>query len=370
MSALFDAAKKATSAVGDGLVSVGSAVGDGVRTVGSTVGDGVSAVGSGVSNVAGGVTSSFSTLTVLKAETKAKILGLSPLQVAKVGRIINHLKASTAPQFTDDEIDVYIKTLYVNPSDENVKEAFDCLDKNLNAGTAKGFVPLSTFEAVLPLLGDGLPKEKINELISSVDPQRTGKLNQADFKTLFLGLNPKDESGMFSNLSLSSVPGATTISGGISSFASGIGDNFTTLSVLKTNTKTRLMGASPFALGKIGRIIKAMQSSEFKFNDDEVDDVVKALYVTQADQDFQAVFDMFDSRLSGSGSKQGFLSADKFKLVLPLVGENVPQDKIDDLFKQVDTDGSGNIEFDEFKTLMLEMNPKSGEKKSSMFSWN
>jgi hypothetical protein len=161
--------------------------------------------------------------------------------------------------------------------------------------------------------------------------------------------------------------GATSkVFGGISSFTSGVASgvmgSITTLTVLKANTKAKLMGASPFALAKvssftflfiflcknefevlalnlflffslicvlqIGRIIQAMQESEYKFTDDEVDDVVKALYVTQTDEDFQKVFDMFDRRLNSSADLRGHLTATTFRNVLPLVGEDIPAERV------------------------------------------
>ncbi len=70
-----------------------------------------------------------------------------------------------------------------------------------------------------------------------------------------------------------------------------------------------------------------MQSSEFEFTDDEIDDTVKALYVTQDEKDFEVVFQTLDKKLNG-GSPKGALTADTFRKVLPLVGENVSPEKV------------------------------------------
>ena len=61
---------------------------------------------------------------------------------------------------------------------------------------------------------------------------------------------------------------------------------------------------------------------------------------------------MFD--LDGGGT----LDAAEFKTALPLMGENVPQAKIDELYNQADTDGSGEIDYEEFCFLVKKMNPK------------
>lgn len=68
----------------------------------------------------------------------------------------------------------------------------------------------------------------------------------------------------------------------------------------------------------------------------------------------------------------------EFKTVLPLMGENVPDDEvrqvtslcsdtspwqIEALFEMADEDGSGELEFREFVMLLKAMNPKVGDEK-------
>ena len=61
---------------------------------------------------------------------------------------------------------------------------------------------------------------------------------------------------------------------------------------------------------------------------------------------------MFD--LDGGGT----LDAAEFKTALPLMGENVPQAEIDELYSMADTDGSGEIDYEEFCFLVKKMNPE------------
>jgi len=60
----------------------------------------------------------------------------------------------------------------------------------------------------------------------------------------------------------------------------------------------------------------------------------------------------------------GFLKAESFSKVLPLLGENVPPAEIDALFQDVDTDGSGRIEFPEFCVMVKRMNPSEEDLKA------
>lgn len=341
VSAGLNAAKDGVSKVGDATASGLNAAKDGVSKVGDATASGLNSVKDGASSVGGGF-GSFTAINVLKAETKAKVIALSPLQAMKVGRIIKNMQESDL-KFSDDEVDLVVKALYVSQSDEDFKAAFDMLDSKLSGGNAGGRLTATSFRAVLPLVGEDIPAEQIDTLFKEVDADGSGTIEFDEFKRLMLAMNPPKDSVASSVF--------TGITGGVTGFASGLGSTFTTLTVLKANTKAKLMAASPLALARIGRIIKNMQASEFKFNDDEVDDVVRAVYVTQNDEDFQKVFDMFDVRLNGSA--KAHLTAESFRKVLPLVGEDIAAERIDKLFKEVDTDGSGLIEFAEFKAMML-----------------
>ena len=50
-----------------------------------------------------------------------------------------------------------------------------------------------------------------------------------------------------------------------------------------------------------------------------------------------------------------------FIQALPLLGENMLPSQVDKLFEDVDTDGSGQIEFPEFCVMVKSMNPKDEE---------
>merc|ERR1712226_1126374 len=144
-----------------------------------------------------------------------------------------------------------------------------------------------------------------------------------------------------------------------SGMTSGISEGITAMAVLQPETKTKAMLLGPFQIMKVGRIIKNMQASDMDFSEEQIDIVVKAIYVTQSDEDLQKAFDMFD--LKENGESKGFIKGDDFKTVLPLCGEEMDPDQIDDLFDKVDEDKSGNLEFPEFKHLMLAVNPTDGK---------
>ena len=57
----------------------------------------------------------------------------------------------------------------------------------------------------------------------------------------------------------------------------------------------------------------------------------------------EAAWRVFDMR------GEGELNTEEFSQVLPLLGEDVPEEEIDALFEMADADGSGLIEYEEFK---------------------
>merc|ERR1711988_1706878 len=160
------------------------------------------------------------------------------------------------------------------------------------------------------------------------------------------GMNPKDDGGE------GAVGGAfSSFSSGISDFGSrafgGMGQTWASMSVLDSATKVRM---NPLQLRKAGAVIQNMQGADY--SDEQINDVCRALFLDQTEEDMQKAWKVFD--LAGEEK----IAADDFKKALPLMGEDVPPEKIDELFKLADADGSGRIEFSEFVTMMKGMNPK------------
>jgi len=56
---------------------------------------------------------------------------------------------------------------------------------------------------------------------------------------------------------------------------------------------------------------------------------------------------VFDSRGDGE------LNAEEFARVLPLLGEDVPPSRVDELFAIADKDGSGLLEYTEFQVMLI-----------------
>eukprot|EP00928_Gymnodinium_smaydae_P061702 TRINITY_DN4572_c0_g2_i2.p1 TRINITY_DN4572_c0_g2~~TRINITY_DN4572_c0_g2_i2.p1 ORF type:complete len:353 (-),score=78.79 TRINITY_DN4572_c0_g2_i2:59-1117(-) len=83
--------------------------------------------------------------------------------------------------------------------------------------------------------------------------------------------------------------------------------------------------------------------------------ICRALFGEQSDKEMKSAFKFFDK------SKDGHLDKCELRSALPLMGEKVPDDKIDTLFKLVDSDGTGTIDVTEFGVLVRGMNPRGGD---------
>lgn len=120
-----------------------------------------------------------------------------------------------------------------------------------------------------------------------------------------------------------------------------MGQTMKAASVLDGGIKLRM---NPLQLRKAGAIIENMQDAGY--NDEEINHICRALFLDQTEEDMTPAWTVFDKAQKGS------LDAKDFKKVLPLMGEDVPEEEIERLFLEADEDGSGVIEFEEFCQLV------------------
>lgn len=58
-------------------------------------------------------------------------------------------------------------------------------------------------------------------------------------------------------------------------------------------------------------------------------------------------FNVFDK------DKNGYISAGELKLVMASLGEKLSDDEVNEMIKEADIDGDGEINFEEFKRMMM-----------------
>lgn len=128
----------------------------------------------------------------------------------------------------------------------------------------------------------------------------------------------------------------------------GASEVWASMAVLDFGIKVRI---SPLQLRKVGAIIRNMQDAGY--GNEQINYICRALFLSQCEEDMRTAWKVFDI------DQSGYLDGEEFKKALPLLGEDVDPEQVETLFQEVDTDGSGKIEFPEFCVMVKAMNPSS-----------
>eukprot|EP00658_Telonema_sp_P-2_P083971 TRINITY_DN920_c0_g1_i13.p1 TRINITY_DN920_c0_g1~~TRINITY_DN920_c0_g1_i13.p1 ORF type:complete len:669 (+),score=242.11 TRINITY_DN920_c0_g1_i13:95-2101(+) len=257
----------------------------------------------------------WASMAVLDFGIKVRI---SPLHLRKVGAIIKNMQQYKEVDFGDDQINHVVRALFVDQGEEELQKAFDVFDTD-----GSGALDADEFRKALGLLGEDLEEEELDTLFKKADSNKNGEIELDEFSLLF-----KDMSARLNT-----------------EFAAKE-DLWTSMSVLDFAVKVRI---SPLHLRKVGSIIRNMQDSNITFTDDQINDVIRALFVEDSDENLEAAFKVFDE--DGSG----YLDTKEFSDTLKILGKDLPQHDIDELFETVDMDGNGTIDLDEFHQMMKQL---------------
>ena len=95
---------------------------------------------------------------------------------------------------------------------------------------------------------------------------------------------------------------------------------------------------------------------EMRMPDHQVLAIVRAVFVTQTDEDYAKVFDIFDTDSTG-GIDQG-----EFHQIAALLGERTTLQELRELFIAADRDRNGLLDVDEFSALLRTPSPKMKDK--------
>lgn len=254
--------------------------------------------------------------------------------------------------FGDETTTAMCRALFGAQSEKDLRSAFRLLDLD-----ESGFIDKDELWAALPVMSEDVPEERLDELFRLVDADGSGLIDFEEFSTLVRSFNPKlqdAEGNAFSNFQ-------EEAQGGFEIFGEVIGSAATsatsTLSALSTAWSADLPGLSPLEMRKAGSVLKKMR--EAGYGNNMAHAICRALFCEQSEKQLQRAFRFYDT------DRSGFLDAVEFREALPLMGENVADEKIDELFKKVAIDESGCINFAGFCKLVKSMNPKTKKKRAS-----
>lgn len=118
------------------------------------------------------------------------------------------------------------------------------------------------------------------------------------------------------------------------------------------------------ALGR-NSLVKAVnvvhQMRNAGYSDEWATALCRALF-RRREKDLRIAFRLFDK------NKSGWIDSSELKEALPLMGEEVPESRIDELFQLVDKEGDGLLNFEEFSLLVSGLNVDGAEGEEDAFA--
>jgi len=309
------------------------------------------------------------------------------LSMPELDQRLNIIRKMIGAEFSEVKATACAKALFVDQSTDSLDAAFQCFVKE-----SETQVSLDDFKKLMPLMVEDFPQEKLDDLVKEVDADGSGQIDSKEFGRLLLGLSgkqpfsfgvsmfkmpalampkmpemPKMEMPDMPKMPWSKQDGAGTeedakteeqpategeakeeekastkpwfdpgesVSGFMSAYNAGLPD------------------LGPVEMVKVGKIMNRMTFAGFTPEKSQI--VCKALFCPVEEEDMRKAYDLFDTE------GDGVLSATEFTAMMPLLGEEMPDEKVAETLKKVDKDGSGQLEFDEFATLISLLNPKQG----------
>jgi Ca2+-binding EF-hand superfamily protein len=335
-----------------------------------------------------GIKASQEAIKILKPEIQIRIL--RPDQHSKAGFILARMEEAG---YSHEQVNDVVKAL-VAFRDEEMRPAFD-----LFAG-ADGAIDTEEMKTVVPLIGENMTEEQVRCLFRMADKDNSGKIDFVEFCQMMYALTPKARPGGLMDCTVDLVQAQEALEAGIAAVdsdplsavavdqlasayamliaaevmmeeqtsaqnpeplspavamkktidgAQKVGQSFESAKTLKPEIQMRIM--RPKDHMRAGRIIQRMNKWEKRpFTRDEVNDVLKSLLAWD-ESEMVPAYELW-------AGEDGRIDAEELKDVIPLLGEDLTEEEITEMFKQADKDGSGFIEQVEFCQMMGQMQMK------------
>lgn len=264
----------------------------------------------------------------------AKAIGSEDLR--KAGVVVRKMRAAG---YSDEVVTTMCRALFGPQEERDLQKAFKSFDRDRS-----GFIDADEFKRALPLMGENISEVRVQELFQLVDVDRSGLLDFEEFCMLVRGMNPKRGSSsadVFETFRSTAEDSLGIVGEAVGSVATGTS---AAISAMSTAWAADIRGLGPFQLRKAGVVLRNMR--EAGYSDEMACSICRALFCDQSDKQLRKAFRFFDK------DRSGLLDATEFRQALPLMGEDVPESRVGELFAGVDVDGTGQINFHEFCVLV------------------
>jgi len=273
----------------------------------------------------------------------ARALGSEELR--KAASVVRQMRRAG---YNDEVTTAVCRALFGSQSEKDLRKAFKLFTREGVNGAR--YIDMAEFRHALLLMGEQVDENQVDELFDLVDADQTGHLDFGEFCVLVRGMNPKpgDANRAFEAFRSTAGDRIEAIGLAVGSAASETGSTLTALSSAWT---ANIRGLDPFQMRKAGLALNNMR--EAGFSEDVACGLCRAVFCGQSDRQLRRAFRFFDSDHSG------LIDAAELRRALPLMGEDVPPDRVDELFASADVDGNSKLTFQEFCGLVRAANPNA-----------
>lgn len=291
---------------------------------------------------------------------------MAPRYIQKAGIACERMQHAQLPV---DVIRNVLSAIFICPEDaaeqseEALRQCFALFD-----ASGDGALDQDEFLAVLPLLGEDVPETVVDKLFDAIDRDTGGTIDGAEFVHFMRAANPFAD-------------GAPS---GWRAFLPEAAAHFEEMVLLHVGTRN---GAAARAR-RDGRAWEVVQPSELElvqrqadapysmslllpradlancealiaslrklgWKDEEVRTVAKALFVTNSDEDYAKVFQIFDRDNTGG------IDPFEFRAIMAVLGDHSTEGEARQLFLDADVDNDGMLDVTEFCKLLAQVSPKA-----------
>ena len=258
-------------------------------------------------------------------------------------------------------ITLLLSAVFGAQDEGELRRVFELFD-----ASGDGCLDEEEFLAMVPMLGEDVPPEWLGKLFEVIDGDGNSVVTYDEFVKFVRLCNPRGDND--------GAPLAADEASGWRALVKGDDhDEKVVLQVARRRSGGAKAGWRSVAMGdlkhleRLGALPIARVDNEnaeavvdrlreMRMPDHQVLAIVRAVFVTQTDEDYAKVFDIFDTDSTG-GIDQG-----EFHQIAALLGERTTLQELRELFIAADRDCNGLLDVDEFSALLRTLSPKMKDK--------
>lgn len=258
-------------------------------------------------------------------------------------------------------ITLLLSAVFGAQDEGELRRVFELFD-----ASGDGCLDEEEFLAMVPMLGEDVPPEWLGKLFEVIDGDGNSVVTYDEFVKFVRLCNPRGDND--------GAPLAADEASGWRALVKGVDhDEKVVLQVARRRSGGAKAGWRSVAMGdlkhleRLGALPIARVDNEnaeavvdrlreMRMPDHQVLAIVRAVFVTQTDEDYAKVFDIFDTDSTG-GIDQG-----EFHQIAALLGERTTLQELRELFIAADRDCNGLLDVDEFSALLRTLSPKMKDK--------